>query len=407
MELSVSLVDGKIVIAAAGGTLQFVPTTPPPVVVDPPPPPPDPTPEPEPNPQPDPTPPPTPTPGPTPSPKTGKGVWLDHDTLMDLPASGGAWGAVLKTANASTADGANVADMGSTHAQKTLAVALAGVRLSDAALIEKAKGALTDAIGTEDAGKWLDVGRNVGCYTITADVLGIRGGPVFDWLKQFSTRTLPHDNTGKPVTLRQTAWSSGSNASSQEGFVLTALAAYLGDRELLDECWKRFKRYCGDRTVDWTLTSNQFGDQWQTQNTAQGRVGILEAGATVGGMDVDGAVCNDLGRSNGPDGALEYKTESLYPWVGLDGAFCAAVVLHRQGYPAFETQDRALLRAIQWHKRMWTKYNEPRWWLPAKKKNVKWLAHVTYGLPLAEYPVTLPVDNHLVPWVDWTHPAGV
>jgi hypothetical protein len=386
-QITITAVGGKIIIEGVGDTLELVapPVQPPPPVVDPPP-----------------VDPPAPPPVATP-----RAVWIDHADLMALPTEGAAWGEVLKIAKSATADGANVSDMGSTHAQRTLAIALAGVRLGDANLIAKAIAALADAISTEDGGKWLDVGRNMGAYFIAADVLGIRSGPVFDWLKNFSTRTLPHDNTGKPVTLRGTAWSSGSNASSQEGFVLTALAAYLGDRELLDECWQRFRRYCGDRTVDWTLTSNMFGDQWQTQNTTQGRVGILEAGATVGGMDVDGAVCNDLGRSNRPDGALEYKTESLYPWVGLDGAFCAAVVLHRHGYPAFEIQDRALLRAIQWHKRMWTKYAEPRWWLPAKKKNVKWLAHVVYGLPLAEYPVTLPVDNHLVPWVDWTHAAGV
>jgi hypothetical protein len=398
MHITMSIIDGKIVISGAEAfTLTPVivpPVDPPPV--DPPPVDPPPV-----------DPPPVDPPPVDPPPTELQGVWIGPDEIAKLDTSGGAWESVLKIANAATADGANVSDMGSTHAQKTLAVALAGVRTNNAALIAKAEAGLRDAIGTEDAGKWLDTGRNVGAYTIAADVLGIHSGPIFDWLKGFTTKTLPHDNTGKPITLRGTAWSSGSNASSQEGFVLTALAAYLNDRELLDECWLRFRRYCGDRTSPWTLASNQFGDQWQTDNTTMGRVGILEKGAVVGGMDVDGAVCNDLGRSNRPDGKLEYVEASLYPWVGLDGAYCAAVVFQRAGFPAFEIQDRALLRAILWHKRMWGKYSEARWWLPAKKKGVKWLAHIAYGLPLDEYPIALPVDNHLIPYVDWTHPVGV
>jgi hypothetical protein len=38
----------------------------------------------------------------------------------------------------------------------------------------------------------------------------------------------------------------------------------------------------------------------------------------------------------------------LYVWEALQGALVQAVILHRAGYPAFEWEDRALLRAVRW-----------------------------------------------------------
>jgi hypothetical protein len=380
-QLLVSVVDGKLVIEGIGQTFEIVTSAPVEPPVDPP---------------------------VEPPVVTVHNVWVDHDELMALPTSGPAWDALLKIANSATFDGADVSNQDSTHSRSILAAALAGVRTGNVTLMDKAVAGLGDAIDTEEGARWLAIGRNMGAYIIAADVLDIREGPVYDWLKRFASRTLGFDNdTSKQVTLKECAWNSASNAPSQEGFVLTALAVYLKDKELLDYCWDCFKRYCGDTSAKHTFSSNGFGDPWQVNNTDAGRVAILPVGAFKNGLDLNGSLTNDMGRSNPkPVNPLVYKTESLYPWVGLDGAFCTAMVLHRAGYPAFEIQDQALLRAVKFLRRVAADYKEPRWWGQDKKEDAKWLAHVFYNLPLADYPITLPVANHdLVGYVDWTHPS--
>jgi hypothetical protein len=75
-------------------------------------------------------------------------------------------------------------------------------------------------------------------------------------------------------------------------------------------------------------------------------VGINPAGATIQGYDVDG-VLPDEQRVGGD------FVPPPYPCVGsvrgaLQGALCAAVILERQGFPAREWEDRAILRAGRW-----------------------------------------------------------
>lgn len=337
--------------------------------------------------------PPEPTPPPA---EPREGIWIDHDALMALPTNTPAWEAVLDWATSKSASGANVANQDSTHSRATLAMALAGVRGQDNELIDKATAALTGAIGTEEGARWLAIGRNLGAYIIAADILDIRSGPIFDWLRNFRTRTLKHNNSGNQITLRKSAWESGSNASSQEGFVYSALNAYLGDTEELKWCWDAFRRYCGDRSSPHTITSND--DSWQEYPNDP--VGIQNKGATKNGINIDGAVSNDMSRGGTLKDPPGY---TLYPWVGLNGAAFAALVLHRQGYPAFDIQDKALLRATIYLRKLGDTF-----WGKDKKEDAKWVLTQAYNLPLSEYPINLPVSFHdLIGWVDATHWDGI
>jgi len=337
------------------------------------------------------------------------GVILDRSELMALKTEGAAWNAVYSRAKSQTVDGANLSDMHMQHDVGTLAVALAGVRLGDAALIAKAEACLKDAIGTEANGDSMDVGRSLAAYVIAADILDIRSGPIFEWLSSFTTKKIPHDNTGVPMTFRQRAWETGTNASCQVGLCSVALAVYLRDKSWIEDNWNAFRRYCGDTTSPFQLKPNQFGDPWQMDLSQ--RVGIQRKDAVKNGLNIDGANV-DMGRSNpSPKPTLSYDARmSLYPWVSLNGAIWAALILHRQGYPAFEIQDKAILRAVKFLRRLAKDYNQPGWWGQDKKEDVKWLAHVAYpnDLPLSEYPITLPVADHdQVGWSDWTHPTGL
>ncbi len=396
-KVTVSVVDGKLVIAGVDGTLELVTAAPPPV--DPPPV--------------DPPPPPPPPPPVDPPSTITRGVILDHAELMDPvthPMTGNAWAAVLNQAKAQSIDGANLSDMHMQHDVGTLAVALAGVRLQDAALIAKAKACLTDAIGTEAGGDSMDVGRSLAAYVIAADTLGIRSGPIFDWLDSFRTKRIPHDNTGALMTIRDRAWETGTNASCQVGLCSVALAVYLRDAEWVRENWDAYRRICGDKTSPFVLKPNTFGDPWQAD--INNRVGIQPVGAVKNGLNIDGAYL-DMGRSNPkPTTSLKYDARmSLYPWVSLNGIIWAGLIFHhldRKAFPAFEIQDRAILRAVKFMRRLARDTGNMGWWGQDKKEDVKWLAHVAYpnDLPLSEYPITLPVGPHdQVGWSDWTHPT--
>lgn len=342
-----------------------------------------------------------------------EGVWVDPDALQQLPTSGAPWEALLKVAN-STFPTPKVSNQDSTHSRYTLASALAGVRLADDRLLQKAEDALKGAIGTEGTTRWLAVGRNLGAYIIAADVMGIHSGPVHEWLASFRTRTLPHNNSGKLITLHQSAWESGSNASAQEGFVYSALCAYLGDKQELAWNWDAFRRYCGDRTSPHTITSNNHA--WQEK--PEDPVGIQNVGAkSEGGVEIAGAVSNDMSRSNStPKVPLSYVSASLYPWVGLNGAGFAATVLKRKGYDAFGIREKALLRAVKFLREVAVRDDEPGWWGADKKEDVKWMLCRTYGLKIVgdatsmrpdEYPIRQPVGMYdLVGFTDWTHPQG-
>lgn len=320
-----------------------------------------------------------------PPPAAQPGVLISHEELMARPTSGIAWGAVLKTANTSIGM-PNLSDMNDDSELRAVACALAAVRLNDATLRVKATNILNAAIGTEENVRWLQLGRNLGGWIVVADILGIRSGPAFDWLDSFMDVKHPHNNTGTPETIQQNAWSSGSNASAQMGWVHAALAAYLGDKEAIAWGWMAFRRYCGDRNSAWQLENS--ASEWQVDNADP--VGIQNAGATIGGVNVDGAVSSDMARGGGVSATPGY---TAYPWVGLNGAILAAEVFYRAGYPAYTIADKALLRAATYLKNL-----GGDWYDASTRRDVKHLINRRYSV---SYPCALPVGaSGLVGWTD-------
>lgn len=321
------------------------------------------------------------------------GVWLDQSELMSRPTSGTAWNAVVSAANSVAATGHNLSDQNSSHDLPTLAAALVAARTGDATMRSRAVGALNNAKGTEAGARWLAIGRNAGAYILAADILQIHDGPIYDWLRNLSTRTLSHNNSGAQITLRQSAWASGSNASAQEGFVHAALASYLDNEQELEWGWNAFRRYCGDRTSPHEISSNS--DAWQ--EIPSDPVGIQNKGAvSAQGCNIDGAVSNDMSRG-GNNTCSPGSTQ--YPWVGLNGAVLAALVYHRAGYPAFSIVDKALLRAATYLKNL----GGSNWYDADSRADAKHIINVAYGV---SYPVKSPVGaSGLAGFTDWTHPA--
>jgi hypothetical protein len=322
------------------------------------------------------------------SPTVSPGVLISHAELMARPTTGVAWTSVLNAANGSLGT-PNISDQNSDSGRKFLACALAAVRLDDAALRSKAMAWLNAAIGTEENERWLAIGRTMPPVIAGADILDIRSGPIFDWIASFATRLLPHNNTGVPETIRQNAWSSGSNASSQVGLVCTMLARYTNDADLLTWNWDAYRRFVGDRTSPHKLENSD--TTWQVINTPEGWVGIQNKGATINGINVDGAISSDMQRG-GDVSATPGFTE--YPWVGAVGFVNAAYVLQRAGYPAFEVVDQAVLRAATYLKNLGV-----GWYDTSTRKDAKYIINTRYNV---NYPLTLPVGSSgLVGWADF------
>jgi len=299
---------------------------------------------------------------------------------------------------------AAVANQDSKHDTATLAMALAAVRTGRSDLRQKAVNALLDAIGTEEGARWLAIGRNLGAYVIAADLLDMHadgnpsspGSRIEAWLARFFTRTLRHNNSDRQIHFRDSAWSSGSNASAQEGFAYSALAAYLNRRDELDWSWTAFRRYAGDRSSPHKVSANDTSWQYIPSDP----VGIQDPGAMKNGCRLDGAIANDMSRG----GSFSCKPGfTQYPWVGLEGAVPAAIILQRAGYPALDIVSEALKRAADylWHVREVT--SNPSWFDGERSNEIVWLINMAYGL---DYPFKGPAGNgRTVGWTDWSHDA--
>jgi hypothetical protein len=335
---------------------------------------------------------------PAPPPRVARpsaGLWISPTELAALPMSGAAWKTVLEVAEADLGP-PDVANQDWGHDGKTLACALAAARTGRADLREKAVNALTSAIGTEAGARWLAIGRNLGAYVIAADVLGIRSGPIYDWLAGFLTRTLTANNSDEQVTVGN--WASGSNASAQVGFVTAALSVYTGDDERLAMFWDGFRRYCGDRTSPVTEDSNS--DAWQA--IPSDPVGIQDKGAVKNGCRLDGAIGNDMSRG-GDDICSPGWTQ--YPWVGLEGAVPAALVFARAGYPAWEVVDEAVRRAFDYLWFLRQSSGNADWFDGVRSNECIFLVNRAYE---TSFLCSLPVaGGRTFGFSDWTHgPAG-
>ena len=335
--------------------------------------------------------------------RAGTRIWIAPEEIAALPMSGSTWESLLSTAEGSLGE-ADVAEANSTHDTATLATALAAARTGRADLRSKAEAALLSAIGTEDGGNWLAVGRNVGAYVIAADVLDLRadddrasvGSRVHAWFARFLTRTLEHNNEDTQIGLHDSAWNSGSNASAQEGFVHAALAAYLGDASELAWAWDGFRRYAGDRSSPSHLTAND--SSWQLH--PDDPVGIQDTGAVKEDCRLDGAIGNDMSHG----GSFRCKPKyTQYPWVGLEGAVPAAVVLSRSGFPAFDVADQAIKRALDYLWEVRTVTGKDEWFDGERAAEIVHLVNRTYG---TDFPVSRPTgEGRTVGWTDWTHPV--
>lgn len=349
-----------------------------------------------------------------------KGLWISTAELMALPMSGPSWDRLVEQAEQDPGP-ADISDQDSNHDVLVLAEALVAVRAGRADLRRSAIDGLLEVIGTDDrpngSCEWkpniarsLAVGRNLSAYVIAADVLGLypdgdpasAGSRFGAWVDTIRHKpNCPHTDSGSYpdgdwFDLSQFHDWSASNVSSMAGGSRVAAALYMGDDDEVRAAWQTFRRVTGDRTAGAELDFNDNGLTWSSTPFAP--VAINPPGAIVDGHDVDGALVNDIGRG----GAFAWPPgHTQYPWEGLAGLFVQAELFERAGFPAYEQQQQALLRAVMFMRRLADEFGE-EWW--DHSAWVKYVCNRAYGTSL---PVTeVGAKGKNMAWTDWTHGPG-
>ncbi len=342
-----------------------------------------------------------------------RGMWIDPDEILGLPTSGAAWERVL--ADASRDPGtASIADQDSNHDVYTMAAALVCVRTGE--YCGKARRGLLDAVGTEQGGRWLAVGRNLAAYMIAADLLDLRadGDPNSDgtrfhtWADGWLTRRLSDNNTA--TELRPFApFHSAANAAAQEGLAYLAVAAYLRDDWAMERGWDAFRTYACDPTApdrEGIDLERPVTDGW-THDDAR-PCAVNPAGATkqvptgrpgAGSVHrIDGALVGDMRRGGAYKWAPGY---TQYVWVGLEGFVPAAVILERAGYPAFQVADRAVLHTHEYLMYLRASTGDRRWFDGDRARDIVHLVNRAYD---ATFPMNgVAGGGRTVGYTSWTH----
>ncbi len=266
-----------------------------------------------------------------------RGILISVDEILTLPKSGTAWDQVLKVANETTGT-PDLSDQDDFVNVRVLAKALVFGRTGDQRYRSDVIQACMDAIGTEQGGRTLALGRELAAYVISADIVGLPSTEdqrFRDWLRDSLDTVLD----GK--TLRSTHEERPNNWGTHCGGSRAAIAAYLGDSKELARCAQVLKGWLGDRS---SYAGFEYGDlSWQADPSHP--VGINSKGSTKQAHSIDGVLPDDQRRGGG----FQWPPpKENYVYEALQGALLQAIILDRNGYDTWNWEDRALLRAFNW-----------------------------------------------------------
>jgi len=323
-----------------------------------------------------------------------KGIWLTADELRQLPTTGDDWEQLREVA-----DEAATADLGDQDSRANvifLAKALVYARTGETQYRDQVVAALRVITfnHTEDNGRTLALGRELGAYVIAADQINL---PVVyaDLHAQFSqklrellTKKIASWGSSTKRSLQQTHELRPNNWGTHAGASRAAVAAYLGDTAELDRTALVFRGYLGDRSA---YNSFEFSEDLSWHIDPANPLGVNPLGSVKDGFSIDGALTEEMQRG-GPFQLPPLHTD--YAWEALQGVLVQAQILHRQGYDAWEWENRAILRAVQFI------YNLG--WTP--KSSELWMVFLVNRA----YQTSFPTDGAVHPgknmgWTNWTH----
>jgi hypothetical protein len=342
------------------------------------------------------------------------GIWISRAEVRRLPMQGTAWERVKDAADGPLGE-ADIADQDSDHDVLTLAVGLVYARTGEESYRRKAAEAIESAVGTEQGGRTLALGRNLLSYVIAADLIDLRA---YDPAGEASFRewlaAVRHEPLGSEAvddqSLIGTAERSLSNWGGMAAASRVAIAAYLGDERDLARAAKVMKGWLGDRSAYPGIPGPLFGpddvgkgfraggydDDLSWQADPDRPQGVNPAGARKQGHSIDGALPDDMRRGGPFHWPPEY---TQYPREALSGYVALAELLYRRGYHVYAWEDRALLRATRFLFELGGSFPDEEWWEPAVP--AYWIINDRYG---TSFPVE--VSSRIgrnFGWTDWTH----
>jgi len=346
---------------------------------------------------------PPPSPGPTPSPQPQIGIWLSNEEIAKLPTSGKAWEYLKETADSNWGT-ADISDQDNKHAVMTLAGALVYARTGEAAYREKVHEAIMAAIGTEDGGRTLALGRSLAAYVIAADLISLGTYyPADDqkfrqWLSGVRTDNI--GGQGRWYALTQTHENTANNWGTFAGASRIAASLYLGDTEDVARAALVFQAWLGDRDK---YPPNAPGKNGYFEKTADETTWpcswtnwlAVNPSCSRDGIDLDGALIEDISRG----GELAMPPDSsgiTYSWEALQGVFVQAELLYRAGYDSYNWSNQALRRALEFLLRA-------GWDISSPGKHVPWLANARYG---TNFPTTEAGIGRIMGYTDWMYGSG-
>ncbi len=301
-----------------------------------------------------------------------------------MPASGAAFTAVKKAADALIPAKALVGDSNSKTDAQTYAAALLAVRLGSSVYRQKALDAL-DAVQRNtttwtNADPILGPARNTACFVIAADLVGYRTPGFVSFLVKLR-------DSGDRGGIAKVQEARPNNFGTHCSAARAAIDVYVGDTADLARCVTVFKGWLGDRAA---YSGFKWGSlAWQA-NAAQ-PVGINPKGATKLGHSIDGVLPDDQRRGCG---FVWPPCKENYVWEALQGATVAAEILTRAGHPAWEWSDRALHRAVTWL------YQACQFPAAGDDTWIPWLVNRAYGSTFTTKPASIGKN---MGFTDWTH----
>ena len=266
---------------------------------------------------------------------SSKGIWVERSVVQSLPTSGNAWDRLAADAVGDWGV-ASLAYTDSRHDVYTLAGALYAVRMNDTAMRARVVSSIESAIGTEDGGTTLALGRNLTGYVLAADLVGYGSARFSAWLDQVRVEVLD----GR--TLLSTHMDRPNNWGTHAGAARIAAARYLGDEADLAAAVRVFRGYLGDRGA---YAGFEFGDpEWQADPSAP--VPINPAGSVKNGYVVDGAIVDDVRRCVCV--VTSPAPKENYQWEAMQGIVTQATLLDVAGYDdVWRWSDAAIARAVR------------------------------------------------------------
>jgi hypothetical protein len=303
--------------------------------------------------------------------------------------SGAAWTS-LKAAADGALGTADIADQNSEHDTRTLAAALVYARTGVAAYRVKAVAAIAAAVGTEQGGRTLALGRNLASYVIAADLVDLDGydaaaGARFRaWLAAVRTAVLDGMTLVSTHELRPNNWGTMAGGSR------IAADVYLGDTADLARAAAVFAGFTGEAPYG----GFKFGDtSWQADPARP--LGINPKGAMKSGLLIDGALPDDMRRG----AAFSIPAAPTgYPWEAMQGVLVQADLLNRHGYPAWAWGDNAVLRAADFLARIDALWGG--WWATSDDAWQPYVVNRAYGTSLRTAPAS---DGKILGWTSWVY----